>query len=66
MGGGLAGEGPQHVVGFEASSDINGDIEGLHHFFDAFELGMELLGCFVAACFVFTIQIIAEGAPNVE
>ena len=64
--GRLARQGTQHIVCLKALRHINRDVEGLHHLFDALELGRELNGRLGAAGFVVGIHVITEGPTNVE
>lgn len=64
--GGFAGDTAEHVVGFVAVHFEAGDVEGVYHLPDAFDLHGEVVGHFFPRAFVFGEEIIAKGSAYVE
>ncbi len=64
--GGLARQRADHIVGLVALGGIDRDVEGTHQLLDAIELLVELVGRLAAAGLVLGVQIVAEGAADVE
>jgi hypothetical protein len=66
LGGGLFGDGSQHVVGFVVVGGEDGDVEGGDDFVDAFDLVAQVVGHFFARAFVVGEEAVAEGCAHVE